>query len=272
MKYTKIPGAMAAASLMTVGFAMAGTETAPAPAPAPAPATGLEGEVHIGYNTGYIWRGFELGNDMVEAGVDVAYDLGNGFNWSAGAWYASFDSNSTVSGGDDELDLYTEVSKDFGFATLSLGYIYYMNDTHSFAALKPLNDDQQEVYFGLSRELFAGINGSLTYYWDVEGDNGGYMELGFEKSFELTSCLTLDTGVKTGYFWEEGALGHVTAMVALNWNFAGNATISPYIAYSWELDDLEAVYSPMGQPLLGRVGGITEENQLFGGVKLTVKF
>lgn len=266
MKYTKTVGALGAATAMLAGYALAGTETAPT-APAPVAQSSLEGEIHVGYNTSYIWRGFDLGNDMVEAGVDMAYDFGNGLNISAGAWYASFDSNRTLSGGDDELDLYAEVSKDFGFATAFVGYIYYMNNPHSYAILNPFpDDDQQEVYFGLSRELFWGVEGSLAYYWDVVGDNGGYTELGLEKSFEFTPCLSLDTGVKTGYFWEEGGLGHVTAMVALNWNFLGDATISPYIAYSWELDELESVYVPGGLPLGN------EENQIFGGVKLTVKF
>lgn len=239
MKYTKTVGALVAATGMLAGYATAE----------------LEGEVHVGYNTEYIWRGVELGQDMAEAGVDLAYDLGNGFNVSGGAWYASFDDSLWA---DDELDLYAEVSKDFGWATFFTGYIYYMNGPHTNKWISR-SDDAQEVYFGFSRELFWGIDASLAYYWDIVGDNGGYTELGLEKSVELSPCLTWDNGVKLGYMIEEGGLSHLTVMTALNWNFWGNATVSPYLAYSWELDELDTVYGP-------------QEDHFFGGVKLTVKF
>ncbi len=255
MKYTKILGAMAAATAMSAGLATAE----------------LEGEVHVGYNSSYIWRGFELGKDMGEAGVDLAYDLGNGFNISGGAWYANFDADTNARGEDNELDLYAEVSKDFGFATAAVGYIYYMNGPHGNFFLS--NNDAQEVYFSLSRELFWGVKGSLAYYWDVSGDNGGYTEAGLEKTFELSPCLTCDVGLKTNYFIEEGQMGSLIAMVALNWNFAGNATLTPFIAQSWELDGLDSVYSPAGNGIVGRaVNGTTEEDQFWAGVKLTVKF
>jgi len=255
MKYTKILGAMAVATAVASGYASAE----------------LQGEVHVGLDSSYIWRGMEIGGNMSEAGVDLAYNLGEGFNISGGAWYANFDANTRTRASDNEVDLYTEVSKDFGFATMSVGYIYY--DCGRHGNLLRTSADLQEVYFSLSRELFWGIKGTLSYYWDIVGDNGGYSELGLQKTFELSPCLTCDVGVKTGYFVEEGQLGHVTAMVALNWSFAKNMTLTPYIARSWELPGLESVYSPGGEPIIGRaVSAITEENQLWGGLKLTMKF
>ena len=94
--------------------------------------------------------------------------------------------------GTSELDLYAEVSKDLGFLTAAVGYIKYINDD-STALTWCLLDDAQEVYFSVAKSLY-GVDFSLTYFWDIETDNDGYAELGASKSFELSSCLTLNTG------------------------------------------------------------------------------
>jgi len=205
--YCKTIGALTAASALVAGNASAEVEY----------------EIHTGYTNQYLFRGLDLGDNLVEVGADVATEW-NGLGLSAGAWYGSFANGNNDF---DELDLYGEVSKDLGFASLAVGYISYQN-------LRALGDDAQEVYFSASKEFF-GVDFSLTYFWDIETDNDGYTELGASKGFELSPCLTLNTGATLAYLCEESEFAHLTAKVSLDWAFTETATISPFVAASWGL-------------------------------------
>ena len=263
--YCKTIGALAAASALVAGNATAGT-SAPAAAPTSAPDAAINYELHTGYASEYLFRGLNLGQDLVEAGVDVkteAYGLG----LSAGAWYGSYDKGTslgrtTVQEVDvDELDLYGEVSKDLGFLTASVGYIYRFNedvaDQNGLGEF--LSDDSQEVYFSVARDLgFASA--SLTYFWDIEGDNDGYSELALTRSFEIYSCLALNVGTNIGYLVEQGQATAWTTKVALDWGFAEHAKLSPFVAVSVALsDDNDTAYDGSG-------------NELVGGAMLSVGF
>jgi len=226
----------------------------------------IESEIHAGYTNEYLFRGLDLGSNLVEAGLDVSTEY-NGLGLSAGAWYGSFDApvpaGLPVAGSysTSELDLYAEVSKDLGFLTAAVGYIKYINDDTS-AGLVPSPtkiDDAQEVYFSLAKSLY-GVDFSLTYFWDIETDNDGYAELGASKSFELSPCLTLNTGAALGYLAEQGQVGHLTAKVALDYAYSETATISPFVAHSWSLgDDNDTAYENTG-------------NEFVAGTMLSVSF
>lgn len=265
--YSKTIGALVAASALVAGVASAE----------------LEGEVHIGGHSDYIFRGSDQGKGLAEAGVDLATEW-NGLNLSAGLWYGSIEDSDlgnlgfgpgiSIPDHYSELDIYGQVGKDFGFATAYVGYIWYHfqdQDLRLGPNTYKLRDDAQEVYFGLSRELGWGINGALTYYWDVESDNGGYTELALDKTFKLHDCVDLVASVKTGYFAEEGEFAQVTPQVALNIKVKETFTLSPYIAYAVELDGLDNVYgNNKVQNFLG--ANPSEENHFYGGVKLSVSF
>lgn len=242
--YCKIIGALAAASALAAGNASA---------------IDLSYNLHAGYSSIYLFRGLNLGTDLIEAGADVSADLGNGLTVSAGAWYGSFDAPAGLGGlapglgnldrSADELDLYTQVSKDLGFATVSVGYIYYFqNQSDLSKAIFPV-DDRQEITFGISKEVY-GVNLGLTYYWEIEDgsvdsvipfnntgriNNDGYTELSASKSFELNSCLTLNVGSALGYLVERGHLAHLTSKVSLDYAFAEGAKLSPFVAGSLDL-------------------------------------
>lgn len=230
--YYKTIGAIVASSALVAGNASAEVEY----------------EIHTGYTNQYLFRGLDSGDDLVEVGADVSTEIA-GLGVSAGAWYGSFAKN----GADfDELDLYGEVSKDLGFASLAVGYISYQN-------LRALGDDSQEVYFSASREFF-GVDFALTYFWDVETDNDGYTELGASKGFELSPCLTLNTGATLAYLCEESEFAHLTAKVSLDWAFNETATLSPFVAASWGLNS-EA----------GNTHSAADE-EFVGGTMLSVSF
>jgi hypothetical protein len=228
--YCKTIGALAAASALVAGNANAEVEY----------------ELHTGYSSEYLFRGIDTGDDLIEVGADVATEW-NGLGLSAGAWYGSYDAANTVTSGSfsqdvqidtDELDLYAEVSKDFGFLKASVGYISYLynqaDSNEEFANL----DNTQEVYFSVARD-FGFANASLTYFWDVEGDNDGYSELALSRSFELSPCLALNVGTNVGYLVEQGDFTAWTTKVALDWGFAEHAKLSPFVAFSVALSDEE---------------------------------
>jgi hypothetical protein len=232
--YCKTIGALAAASALVAGNASAEVEY----------------NLGTGYTSEYLWRGANLGEDLVEATVSATTEW-NGFGWTAGAWYGSYDRNEfddtdVVEYDVDELDLFAEVSKDLGFVTAGLGYIYYMNeDTYNIV------DDSQEVYVKLSRDLgFASAY--AAYYWDVEGDNDGYSELGLSRGFELNQCLTLNLGTNIGYMWEDDQDTSWTTKASLDWGFAESAKLSPFVALAVQLtDDNDNYTSGFGNELVG---------------------
>jgi hypothetical protein len=239
--YCKTIGALAAASALVAGNATAEVEY----------------ELHTGYTTEYLFRGLNLGEDLVEAGFNAATEW-NGLGLSAGAWYGSYDLGNTGLGiGEydvDELDLYAEVSKDLGFLTAAVGYIYYMNEDF-FGFI----DDAQEVYFGIGRD-FGFVNASLTYFWDIETDNDGYAELGLDRGFELNQCLTLNVASNVGYLAEQGQCTAWTTKVGLDWAFVENAKLSPFVALSIALsDDVDTVYNG-------------SDNEIVAGSMLSVSF
>jgi hypothetical protein len=233
--YCKTIGALAAASALVAGNASAEVEY----------------ELHTGYTSEYLWRGINLGQDLVEAGADVATEWNN-IGLSAGAWYGSFQSGGISL---DELDVYGEASYDLGFATAATGYIFYhYQNTGGFVI-----DDAQELYFSLSRDL-GFVNASLTYFWDIETDNEGYSELALDRSFELNQCLSLNVASAFGFLTEGWEPAHLTTKVALDWAFAESAKLSPFVALSIALGDDAGSYWN------------TTDNELVAGSMLSVSF
>jgi uncharacterized protein (TIGR02001 family) len=202
-------GALAAASVLVADNAAAETEF----------------QLHTGYTSESRWRGLDLGNDLIEAGVDVTAAW-NGLGLSAGAWYGYFNyAHQNV----DELDLYGEVSKDFGWIQGSIGYIAYLYPQTG-------SPTYQEIYCGISRDLdFA--TASLKYFWDVQGDNNGYTELGLSRSFTLNSCLSLSVDSNIGYMIEQDQATAWTTKLTLDWSFYEHAKLSPFVAMSIALSD-----------------------------------
>jgi hypothetical protein len=243
--YCKTIGALAAASALVAGNASAEVEY----------------ELKAGYSNQYLFRGVDLGDDLVEAGLNAATQVG-GIDLSAGLWYGSFDNNTAIGSGEygiDETDFTLQASKDLGFMTAGIGYVRY-----SYESINPTLDDDQEVFFNVSRDLgFASA--SLTYFWDIEdtsstGDNEGYTELGLSKSYELNSCLNLNVGTNVGYLVEGGDFTAWTTKASLDWAFVENAKLSPFVALSIALG--EETQSPW----------FNTDNEIIAGTALSVSF
>ena len=251
--YCKTIGALAAASALVAGNAQAGVEY----------------ELHTGYSSEYLYRGINLGQDLIEVGADVKYEVA-GVNLSAGALYSTVN-GSNVDGFKlpvditlSELDLYADVSKDFGPVTGSVGYIYRGYNLDPVVG----NVDTGEVYFGLSHD-FGIVEAALTYYWGVDGvdldgftpgTTDGYTELALRRSFELSPCLKLNVSTNVGYMIENDAFTAWTSKVSLDWGFAEHAKLSPFIAASVAIGEAEDTL------------WYSTTNQLLGGCMLSVNF
>ena len=231
--YCKTIGALAAASALVAGNAQAGTTTTTTAAPMSAPAPAIVSELHVGYSSEYLFRGLNLGDNLIETGLDVAADLGDGFALSGGVWMGNFANSPktpNLDAVDTEVDWYTEFSKDFGFMTASVGYIYYWN-------VGGLGDDSQEVSFALSHD-FGFAKASYTYFWGVDGPNNqGYSELALSRGFEISPCLNLNLSTNFGYLIEGGTFTAWTTKAALDWGFTEHAKISPFLAMSIALGE-----------------------------------
>jgi hypothetical protein len=231
--YCKTIGALAAASALVAGNASAEVEYT----------------LGTGYTSEYIFRGQNLGQDLVEVSASASTEW-NGIGLSAGAWYGSYDINlgDRVEYDVDELDLFAEASKDLGFVTAALGYIYYNNED-----LLQGIDDVQEVYVKFSRDLgFA--NAYAAYYWEVEGDSNhdDYSEIGLSRGFELNQCLTLNLATNIGYMWDPDQDTSWTTKASLDWGFAESAKLSPFVALAVQLtDDNDNYTRGFGNELVG---------------------
>lgn len=170
-----------------------------------------------GYHSTYLFRGVDFGDDLVDWSLETTFAVGS-LDLTAGVWGANvFD----VQGG-SEVDFYLSTSKDLGWATAELGYIfYYFPDATA--------GNTQEVYFGLSKEV-AGYGLSATWYGDFDAVEGNYLELGAEKTFGA-----IDAALTVGVNPLDGDFTH--AQLTLSKTFALNSEVSitPYISYSQAL-------------------------------------
>lgn len=193
----------------------------------------------VSYNTDYVFRGINFGDDLFTYGLDVAGSCDCGFDWSAGVWYANYSTGATGPSGfnaDEEIDIYGAISKDFGNFNVEVGFIQFIfPDTD--------NGDNTEVYTTVSTAL-AGIDLYGSFYWNLAADDGAtvdagdiYWELGASYDLDLTEKLSASAGVTLGFIGTDVApagsgFAHVTLNLGLSYAVSENVSVDPYIAYS----------------------------------------
>ena len=189
----------------------------------------LGAEVSVGYDTDYIFRGANLGQDLLWSDVNVSTSLSDGLGLNIGAWYAN-----PTDAGDDELDIYAGVSTDLGGMSLDLGttYYYYPGATGS-----------NTLEFGAALGTSVGaFDVSLGVYHDIDTENT-YVELGAGTSFDLTDNISLDLGASIGNNQDEVVGGQadgltaVTITVGAPIGLTDNASLTPYLGINAGLDD-----------------------------------
>mgnify|MGYP001425355799 CR=1 FL=1 len=236
------------ALLLAVSPAIAGD---PGPADTGEP-FGLGADITLGYDTAYVFRGANIVDDsLLTTTVNLnTISLGDGVDLDLGAWYANLDSGSYT-----ELNLFGGVSVDLGEASLSAGLTYYTSGSDSL-------EDTVEPYVGIGTE-FAGLDVSIGYAYDTDQD-GAFWAIGAGKSLELSDDITVDVSASLNYADDYdngvGAAVHGFNNIDLRIGLpiaVGDATLTPYIAGSIALDDLEDANG---------------EDELYGGVSLSLSF
>lgn len=201
----------------------------------------------LSYNSSYVFRGADLGDDLYTYGLDFAGSCDCGFDWSAGLWYGNWDAGSTAgtANSDEELDIYAGVSKDFGIATLELGFVRYI-----------FTDDNDggntEIYLKASTN-YSGIDFGAEFYWNAtSGDNSVtstgdlYYELNAAYSMTINDKLSAELSGAIGFYDNatDSGFAHLTTTLSLSYAINENISLNPYVAFSYaEEDYIQAVDS-----------------------------
>ena len=200
-------------------------------------------EVSVGYDTDYMFRGVNLGQDLLWSDVNVSTSLSDGLDLGVGAWYA----NVADDAGNDELDIYAGLSTSMGDISLDLGatYYYYPDPVAGEGTLE----------FGVGFGTSAGpFDLSLGLYYDIDLE-AAYYEVGAATSFDLTDTMAVDVGGAIGNF-DGDTLTALTFTIGVPITLSDSASLSPYVGVNIPLDDFEDV----------------EDDTIYSGLSLTVGF
>ena len=205
--------------------------------------------IAVGYNTSYIFRGVNYGDDQITAQIDYALE---GTPLAIGAWYG----NPTTGRGQnpahtDELDLYATLSHSFGAVEAWLGYTAYLYPENGAS-------NTNEIGTGIGSAV-GPIDLALSAYYDFD-IQGYYFDLTAGHSFEINDIISLDlsAGISYGIDYNSGGsdFNSVLVVAALPIKLTDTATLKPYVAGNFALSAIDAF----------------QDDQVFGGISLSVTF
>ncbi|MCQ9207080.1 MAG: hypothetical protein NG740_04285 [Omnitrophica bacterium] len=199
------------------------------------------------FETKYIWRGQNLGNDpVIQIGTGASL-VGLSFamwgNYDTGPldrfteWDYLFDYTFNVGEATEWFGMGDKNSAILDLLSASVGYTYY-----TFPNLpddKKGTNESHEPYASLSYDVL--FQPFLTVYMDVDTGGGTYWEYGVSHAFELSEDIEAGLGITGGY--NAGQWGFDWSFS--NLLFSGEVgipifeyfTISPNVNYSLPLDD-----------------------------------
>ncbi len=241
----KTAGVFGCAVLLSLASANAGPAAPPADFDTGEPFS-LGAEVSLGYDSSYIFRGVDFGDNLIWGDVNIGVPVTDTVDVTVGAWYASLADRDY-----DELNVYGGVSADLGAFELGIGLTWY-----EFTR----TDDADIVEPGANIGTSVGpVDLSLGYYFDTEVD-GHYIELSGESTIEITDAVALVPGVSVSYaddYYGVSGFNNVGLSLALPIALTDTATLTPYVAGSIAIDALE---------------DLGEDDHIYGGVALSVTF
>jgi len=213
----------------------------------PVCAVPFTGSVSVGYESTYLFRGYDYGDDAPWAGIDLNYAITDTVSLNFGTWYIN-PTNDPVDF--DELDVYAFLKFPVWIFDAAVGGTWFYYPEPSAEA--------GEFLASLTYSFpFVDLTGTAVY---DETTDGFYYELAGGKSIPLLDCLSL--GLKGGISYGDNYYGvdsfnHAFARTTLTYMLTETAALSAYIGGNFPLDDLEA----QGQ-----------DDDLHGGASLTVSF
>ena len=215
---TLIKSAVLAGSALLAGLASAGDD------PAPATSSDLEVSIGVGYNSEYIFRALNLGDDLVTASIGVS---GNGSLLGVGdlELNAGIDllTASNVEGSWHELRVGASATKSLGSFDLTVGVTNY-----AFFGTANGSDDILEPFVALGTEL-AGLDvGIGVYDHDTSIGDGRYWEITAGRSVDLGGLDLCVKGVVGT--WDEFDNTHYGISVGLPISASDSITVTPHVS------------------------------------------
>ncbi len=206
------------------------------------------GSVSAGYETEYLFRGVNFGDNAPWTGVDLNYDLNDALSLNFGTWYINPTQNPVNF---DELDVYAFLNFPLWVFDAAIGATWFY-----FAEA-----DTEALEGALSLGYSVGSLFDLGFFtaYDETAD-GWYYELNASKGIPLTDCLELGLGAGISYgdnYYGVSSLNHAFATAGLSWAMTEAASFDIYVGGNFPLDDLEAA----GQ-----------DDDVHGGASVTVSF
>jgi hypothetical protein len=244
---------------------------APPPPPPPEPVSLWSGSVTLGYDTDYIYRGFQVhdgvayAEDLFTAALDLNFQVSERLTWNFNAWYG----NSVADESDyDELDLYTrllyKVNDSFSFGPSFKYYYYPVFDGTDY-------DEQFEP--GLEFVWVPCANTTVNFgaFYETESD-AFYAELGVSHVFKVSDMVSIVPGALVSYVDRDASVfapsssdfNHAAIYVKVPIALRSNVTLTPYVAVNFPFDPIDDLTNFLVLE--------DQDEEIYGGVALSVGF
>jgi hypothetical protein len=293
---------VATLAVCTALNATAGTAPAPKnPAPVePAPTAlfdSIGATLDVAYDSRYYFRGLWFADNIVTTALSVSLPVTDKLTWGVGAAYISSvetpffgTANNPIDGDFDysELDLFTNLTYNAGWAKFGVQYQYYMYPDTFAGTNSGIPNGGTDPEFGIKGAGEVGLTVAVPlgaanlyggYYYDFQV-GGSYFQAGADYTFPVTDWLSIVPAVQTGYGMNyytgnQSALlnnvglplagsptsgfTHLLVSVSAPVKLTKMATLTPYVAWNHSFDLRTGL-------------NFTKHNEVFGGVKLSLAF
>jgi len=227
----------------------------------------------VAYDTRYYFRGLNMAENWVSTSLDWSLPLTKGLRLDLGANYGSTaDDTSRLGTGTgstfdnvsfERLQVSANLVAELGPVEVGAGFRWYDN----MGDFRAILDQGEEFGVNVAAKL-GPINFGVGAYRDVN-INGYYFEAAVNTEIKLCDRVSLVPGANIGYGNhysyminvggikpEASGFTAVSTSLALPIKLSRRATLTPYVSVNFPLNELSAV----------------EDNRIFGGVSLAVKF
>jgi len=252
------------------------------PAPAPAPAdSALTGDLSLGYDSQYSFRGVTglvvpEADHAVTAAINLAYAVND--QWSLVGGVTIQTVNSKVA----NFDNYTyRGGVHYKASSFSAEIGYQGFDGLLSPVTISAQEASSEIYVNLGTTTpFIGGTTNLFVAHDIDKLEGTYIELSFNKGYEICDSVGVDVTVGGAYsldYWKKvtttstpigtsraiatsSDLNHVYITLGLPWQAVGDLMVTPHVTYS------------KGLAALNPAGPGSEDSEVIYGIKASIGF
>lgn len=282
--------------------ASAGTMAPKAPLPPvePEPSSLFDtvgADVSVGYDSRYYFRGLWFADNIISSFVNLSIPLVGGagedgvgsITWGLGGGYiATYQTPQTGVPNQafdySEFDLYTSLSYDMGWGVFGVQYQYYGYPDSYSGSINGLNVFPNDPELGITGAHELGVtlaiplgNASfaLGYYYDLTV-GGSYFQAAADYTIAVNDWLSIVPAAQLGYgidyytgtnggfaapagTSQSSGFTHCLVSISTPVALTKTATLTPYVAWNFAFQTRNYMNS-------------TADNEIFGGIKLTVAF